>query len=419
MRQRPQLDPAGRERLDGVLAGPARRAADSSATEPALRPEAGGSSPPSPSRSAANGRLIYLDVLRAVAVLLVLGNHRPLDPPAGAWGSSFVNYWRDAGWTGVTLFFVLSGFLIGGLLFHEHRATGSIRTLRFYMRRIFKIWPPYVAWLAAAMALIFIRGSGSIAERGGLALHDLWPNFVHLQNYIFTSLVARTSINGHTWSLAVEEHFYLTLPILLILVARLSRRVGDGTLRLLPGILVALIVVCTATRVYLAVFSDISASSDTAWYAWVSTHLRMDALAMGVLLAYVVSFAPALVEPLRRWRLGLLSLGTLCFLPAVLFPLGEDSLDYVINYSLGLSLQALGSLAVVLWAWFASHGDGAMLVDRSPRRRGTDALVRWLASIGVWSYSIYVWHFPFAMIAGWHIGNLLGATDSAWRYGAF
>jgi peptidoglycan/LPS O-acetylase OafA/YrhL len=93
-------------------------------------------------------RLTGLDVLRALAVLLVLGRH----PPGGlatVMDSPSLRLWWNAGWVGVDLFFVLSGFLIGGLLFAEAKKTGRIRLGRFWVRRAFKILPPYAAFLAA------------------------------------------------------------------------------------------------------------------------------------------------------------------------------------------------------------------------------------------------------------------------------
>jgi peptidoglycan/LPS O-acetylase OafA/YrhL len=82
-------------------------------------------------------RLRQLDALRGVAILLALGEHRYVS-----------DVWTRVGWTGVDLFFVLSGFLISGLLFNEHTRFGAIRFGRFFMRRGLKIYPGYYVLLA-------------------------------------------------------------------------------------------------------------------------------------------------------------------------------------------------------------------------------------------------------------------------------
>jgi peptidoglycan/LPS O-acetylase OafA/YrhL len=94
-----------------------------------------------------NGRIVQLDLLRGVAILLVLGAHLEIPRPQGVWGS-FVALWTQVGWIGVDLFFVLSGFLISGLLFRELEFHGRIRVGHFLIRRGLKIYPPYAAFLA-------------------------------------------------------------------------------------------------------------------------------------------------------------------------------------------------------------------------------------------------------------------------------
>src|SRR3990167_6747089 len=85
-------------------------------------------------------RLVQLDILRGIAVLLVLGRHIPMtqEPVRG-----FLGWWMRAGWTGVDLFFVLSGFLVSGLLFQEYKRHGDIRLGRFFIRRGLKIYPAF------------------------------------------------------------------------------------------------------------------------------------------------------------------------------------------------------------------------------------------------------------------------------------
>src|SRR5215211_479046 len=101
-------------------------------------------------------RLKNLDVLRAVAVLLVLGRHvnvvapMPADVPGPV--ALAIRAWVKVGWTGVDLFFVLSGFLVSGLLFAEYRKNGELRIGRFLIRRGFKIYPPFWVLMAVTLA---------------------------------------------------------------------------------------------------------------------------------------------------------------------------------------------------------------------------------------------------------------------------
>ena len=86
-----------------------------------------------------SNRLPQLDFLRAVAVLLVIGNHSAICPPeVNFYLNKITSVWYRGGWTGVDLFFVLSGFLVSGLLFNEYRKRGDINLKRFLIRRLMK-----------------------------------------------------------------------------------------------------------------------------------------------------------------------------------------------------------------------------------------------------------------------------------------
>src|SRR5262245_57275931 len=173
-------------------------------------------------------RLVGLDVLRAVAVLLVLGHHPPTGRPSSDEPSALFLWWH-VGWIGVDLFFVLSGFLIGGLLFEEAKKTGDICLRRFWVRRAFKILPPYFVFLAVVALLWLFDGQPSV--------FDCWPNLLHAQNYLGT---ADFSV-WHTWSLAVEEHFYLLLPLVLLFL-------GSARRHWLPILFVFVAIECLVLR---------------------------------------------------------------------------------------------------------------------------------------------------------------------------
>src|SRR4051794_35327684 len=175
-----------------------------------------------PRRSEARGtsdRRLDLDVVRGVAILLAIGWHFN----KGLSGNGVLDalQWpgRTFGWAGVDLFFVLSGFLVGQLVFKEHQRTGRFDGWRFTVRRALKLWPVLYVFLAVQVI------SGAPLDS------FLWQTALHVQNYAGTSF-------KHLWSLAVEEHFYLVLAVLFPLAARrrLSPRVLFGVL---GGILVA------------------------------------------------------------------------------------------------------------------------------------------------------------------------------------
>ena len=127
-------------------------------------------------------RLATLDTLRGIAVLLVLGAHQPtLVGNTGA--VLFCRAWQHIGWVGVDLFFVLSGFLVSGLLFRSWREHGRLNAGRFLMRRAWKIYPAFYAMLL----IVIVNGH----------LHGRWPGWppivsemLFIQNYTLMPIVA-------------------------------------------------------------------------------------------------------------------------------------------------------------------------------------------------------------------------------------
>src|SRR5581483_5569531 len=133
-------------------------------------------------------------MLRGVAVLLVLGRH--LNPPTNCpeWLQIPLGLWQRGGWVGVDLFFVLSGFLVSGLLFQDYRQHGRLHIGRFYVRRGLKIYPGFYALLAvtAGMICCFLRRP--------LPVQRLLAEAVFLQNYLGFEW---GTLWNHTWSLAI------------------------------------------------------------------------------------------------------------------------------------------------------------------------------------------------------------------------
>jgi peptidoglycan/LPS O-acetylase OafA/YrhL len=329
------------------------------------------STPDIPNPTPSHTRLMQLDVLRGVAILMVLLRHSSpkwaLLPYYDAGPlSRIMLFVGNIGWTGVDLFFVLSGFLIGGLLFREIKKTGRLDVRRFFIRRGLKIWPAYFFFLL----VVLILASREIGFRA--AFHALIPNFIHLQNYL-------GSPHGITWSLAVEEHFYLALPLFLLVI--IPRRRDDGSMPAIPIAAAVLIVVCTALR-----FTNWNRPFDM-YIQQTPTHLRIDGLFFGVLLAYLFHIKPALLARIARHRLALLVLGA-----ALLAPMGfYDVPDHRWIWTIGYTMIYVGYGCILIACLFSPPGDllGNLLASRPA------AVLAW---VGVFSYSIYLWQFEISYI---------------------
>ena len=292
-------------------------------------------------------RSIGLDALRAVAILLVLGSHMvpPLD--GSPMNAAFAT-WRLGGWVGVDLFFVLSGFLVSGLLFDEHAKTGTIDPVRFLIRRGWKIYPAFYFFVIVAMQL-------EPPHETKRLLSELF----FLQSYI-------PAIWSHTWSLAVEEHFYLLLAGLLWIVVRAAKP-GRDPFRVLVPLTLAVCVVELFARLATAASGGFS-----LYRNFYPTHLRIDSLLFGVLLAYGVRrFSTAWIT---RYRAALLLAGVALLAPAFVHPIAQDRFVYTV----GFAAFYVGSGLLVL---------AAFAVETSNR------FAKAFAEIGFYSYSIYLWHF--------------------------
>lgn len=305
------------------------------------------------------GRNLQLDVLRGVAILLVLCSHSVSLHERAGWAEPIVTVLQRIGWSGVDLFFVLSGFLIGGLLFNEISRDGTLDVKRFLVRRAFKIWPVYFAFLAV-MIVRSARHSPTIWA----GVRPLLPNLVHLQNYFGPAELTPWT---HTWSLAVEEHFYLALPLLLLALVRF------GKISWLPGVTLGVALACLAMRlphwnqpyVRLIVYTP--------------THLRVDSLMFGVALAYAYHRRPSLLAWVARARPALLACGLL-----LLAPMFHWELFAPFTYTIGFTLTYLGYGCILIACVDANAGVLGRALGSPPARV--------IAFIGFYSYSIYLWH---------------------------
>ena len=284
-------------------------------------------------------REIELDFIRGVAILTVVDYHSPLSwlfTPFALLG------FRPFGWAGVDLFFILSGFLVGGLLVKEWTVKGRVASGSFLIRRGLKIWPPYYV-LMAGMLLTGHRG-----------FHELWGNLLNIQNY--------TNGVAFTWSLAVEEHAYLLLVLMLAVAAKFAVRMRSLFVLLgAASLLIVLLRLLLITHGY------------EVFYA---THTRIEGIFYGVMLAMLYHCRPEVFRRIQRFTW--LWVGTLL---AGLLELRFASPYSRAASSLTIDVVNLMSIALL------------MLLYRRPaegRRRGW--LYRGVAWVGLYSYGIYLWH---------------------------
>jgi peptidoglycan/LPS O-acetylase OafA/YrhL len=245
--------------------------------------------PGTDSKRTHRGRFVALDGLRGVAVLLVLlahGSEYYLSPDI------FVSY---GGWLGVIVFFVLSGFLITHLLLEERARTRRLRLLNFYARRALRIWPLYFAVLGA-YAFILPLFDQSTFDSIYVSAND--PDFesyrssllaypFFLQNYLVDQSQMPLGLTVF-WSLAVEEHFYLFWPLLLVMLR------GRWLVPVLASIVTATFGLRLLTLLgVLTEYQDVDRM----------THTVLDGLAAGCLVACLYHFWPKTLRALsrRRW----------------------------------------------------------------------------------------------------------------------
>ncbi len=320
-----------------------------------------------------------LDILRCIAVLLVLGRHGLID-----------GVWSEVGWAGVDLFFVLSGFLISGLLFTEYKRTQRISLVRFFIRRGFKIYPAFWAMLIASFFIILeygLRIPGAV----------WWREILFIQNY-------KPGIWKHTWSLAVEEHFYIILPLLLVTLNRLSKNRKDPFWFIPYGF--CILASATLAMRYVAVHQP-SYRPEDFWKFMFLTHLRLDALLFGVALGYFYHFRPGLIPSLlkNRWnRLTLEVITALLISSCFVFPMGSPFMQ---SFGLTLVYLGFGGLLVLTLTAGGTDASSAGLSAACSKIGGV------LAFVGTYSYSIYLWHVPVEIFGLRGIQTLSPITLSA------
>lgn len=323
------------------------------------------------------GHVPALDGLRGLAILLVLVSHLLLfnDKTGSRFGDS-LGALRGLGWVGVDLFFVLSGFLITGILYDTLNDPHYFRS--FYMRRFLRIFPLYYGFLFFMMVL-------------GHWLHFAWGG----RQYVLLAYMQNTTLwfpvtdfhpgvwadFNHFWSLAVEEQFYLFWPLLVFLVR--------GRRRL---IVLALVFSGLALLLRIAMYLH-GASPMTIFMA---TPCRMDTLLLGAFVALLIRGNSDWLA--GRWLIPVAIVAATVIAGYALWHLGTDMRDAFFGATFGYTVIAVGGVAVL----------AASLNPASVPAR----IFGWqlLRSLGKYSYGIYVLHIVVAHFFGAMVTRALGMS---------
>ena len=245
-------------------------------------------------------KFIGLDHLRALAISLVFVYHYTAFQHPDWMNNHFIHF----GWCGVDLFFVLSGFLISNQLFEEWQKRRSISLGVFYLKRAFRIFPPYFFVL---LIYIFIP---AFHERE--TLPPLLKMFTFTQNY--NQDISTYGTFSHAWSLCVEEQFYLLLPLMLIGV--LSSRLNQKAGWLIPAVfLLTLLLRWITWNLYLKPFQDTD-DFTMNWYRLIyyPTYTRLDGLITGVGIAAIYRFRESWFFAVKRFANWILLVGLMVFI---------------------------------------------------------------------------------------------------------
>lgn len=330
-----------------------------------------------------------LDFLRAIAITMVMAQHfaeRAFILPAGLFKDLVLH-----GWYGVDLFFALSGFLIGGQIM-ERLFGGRFSFKEFYVKRVFRIFPPYYVSLAVLL-VIYFSGAGYFVKLAvspemspDVILQYAAIHIAYLQNYIYPLQGTYVFQGGIYWSLAVEEQFYLLSPVILYLLYKFRKE-------FLPAGLVVIIAAALAVRstVWSSVFDP---SRDNWQNAFMRPfHTRFDALVLGILAAYIfLKYKDKFYESVwLKFFLAVTSAGSLFYCATYAGP--ESSWFYS---SVQFTLRGLGFSGLVLL--FTVMPSGVYL----------EGFFSYIAKI---SYTMYLYHLMLVTTTMYVLVKVFG-----WQY---
>ncbi len=274
---------------------------------------------------------------------------------------------------GVSLFFVLSSYLITELLLREKDLFGKLDLRSFYIRRILRIWPLYFAFLALAVALQWIVPGQHVTLRAGL-----WFSFL-AGNWFIVFHGFPSSVIFPLWSVSIEEQFYITWPAIV-------RKVSETGMLIFAGLL---LLVATIARIYLGIHHTLEGD------VWCNTFVQLDPIAAGILMAVLLKGTIPRLSRLTRAAMMLAGIIALA-LGSLYFGIKNDPLTTA-RIVLGYPSVALGGTLLLLSVLRTRSGKGN----------------RVLIYLGRISYGLYVFHVLGLLISNYAVHD---QTANLFRY---
>ena len=301
-----------------------------------------------------------LNGLRGIAILMVMSFHARL---------------LKGGFIGVDIFFVLSGFLITSLLVSEFDQYGAVSLSNFYMRRVLRLGPALIALLIVFCVVSFALLD---VEKASSNYIDALISLFYLSNWARAFSIHPPDFLGHTWSLSIEEQFYIFWPIILLTLLRVCNKRYQVVV-----FTVAIVLLSWILRIYLLS----NGATPDRLYNGLDT--RADALMVGCTLGVTMSFwsIRASARNIFSKLLVIIALVSMaCLLAFLMF--GKCLAPWMLQYGY-LVTELLAAILVI----------DVLISPQSVIRKLLT--MRWLVWVGSISYGLYLWHFPVYKTMGW------------------
>lgn len=313
-----------------------------------------------------------LDGLRGIAILLVVLFHASefAYDASGTKISSFAENFAAIsiiGLTGIDLFFVLSGFLITGILIDTRNETYALKN--FYIRRALRIFPVY--FLTLALVLLYAVSANQEIDSAKILTHLIYIQNIslHFNEDVFIYL-------NHTWSLAIEVQFYLIWSLILVWSYKKSPLMSA--------------LICTSLITFAAFMRLYLTNEDLYKLAYTTTFARMDALCMGALISICIQSNYNAIKKHQDTINAIMMASAVILLIIVVFSENaEHAINNIIKYGLTCSTLLYGGLILSL-----------LMNNENILRFKKILCLKYLRKIGCMSYGIYLFHVPILFVIG-------------------